>query len=57
VLLLAALVLGLVAGVLTGGKLANVSNLSFRWPWFVIAALVIREAAVYSPLARIDGIQ
>jgi hypothetical protein len=57
VLLLAALVLGLVAGVLTGGKLANVSNVSFRWPWFVVAALVIREAAVYSPLARIDGIQ
>jgi Family of unknown function (DUF5317) len=57
VLLLAALVLGLVAGVLTDGKLANVSHLSFRWPWFVIAAVVIREAAVYSPLARIEGVQ
>jgi len=56
-LLLAALVFGLVAGVLTGGKLANVGNLSFRWPWFVIAALVVREATVYSPLARIEGVQ
>jgi hypothetical protein len=57
VLLLAALVLGLVAGLLTGGKLANVSNLSFRWPWFVIAALVVREATLYSPLAGIEGVQ
>ncbi|MEA2654748.1 MAG: hypothetical protein QOI23_113 [Chloroflexota bacterium] len=56
-LLLAALVLGLVAGVLTGGKLANVSNLSFRWPWFVIAALLIREATALSPLAGIEGVQ
>jgi hypothetical protein len=57
VLLLAALVLGLVAGVLTGGKLANVSNLSFRWPWFVIAALLIREATALCPLAGIEGVQ
>jgi hypothetical protein len=57
VLLLAALVLGLAAGLFTGGRLANVSNLSFRWPWFVIAALVVREATVYSPLAGIEGVQ
>jgi hypothetical protein len=57
VLLLAALALGVLAGVLTGGKLANLSNLTFRWPWFVIAALVIREVAAYSPLAGIDGVQ
>jgi hypothetical protein len=56
-LLLAALVLGLVAGLVTGGKVGNIANLSFRWPWFVIAALVVREATVYSPLARIDGVQ
>jgi hypothetical protein len=56
-LLLAALVLGLVAGILTGGQIGNLANLSFRWPWFVIAALVIREATVLSPLARIENIQ
>ena len=56
-LLLAALALGLVAGLLTGGKLDNLADIRFRWPWFVIAALVVREATVYSPLSRIEGIQ
>jgi hypothetical protein len=56
-LLLIALVLGLATGVITGGKVGNAANLSFRWPWFVLAALVVREAAVFSPLSRIDGIQ
>jgi hypothetical protein len=56
-LLLAALVVGLVAGVATGGKLGNLANLSFRWPWFVLFALVVREAAVFSPLSRVEGVQ
>jgi uncharacterized protein DUF5317 len=57
VLLLVALVVGLVAGIATGGKLANVANLSFRWPWLVVAALIVREATVLTPLSRIDGVQ
>jgi Family of unknown function (DUF5317) len=56
-LLVAAVVVGLVAGIATGGKLANAGNLSFRWPWFVLAALVIREATIVSPLSRIEGVQ
>jgi hypothetical protein len=56
-LLLAALVLGLVSGIVTGGKLGNVANLRFQWPWFVVAALVIREATVFSPLSGIEGVQ
>jgi Family of unknown function (DUF5317) len=56
-LLLVAVVLGLLAGVMTGGKLGNMANLSFRWPWLVVAALVVREATVLSPLSRIDGMQ
>jgi len=55
--LLAALVVGLVVGILSGGKLGNVGNLNFRWPWFVVAALVVREASILTPLARIDGVQ
>jgi Family of unknown function (DUF5317) len=55
--LLVAVVVGLVAGIATGGKLANVANLSFRWPWLVVAALIIREATVLTPLSRIDGVQ
>jgi len=56
-LLLVALVLGLLAGIATGGKLGNLANVSIRWPWLIVAALVVREAAVLSPLSGIDGVQ
>src|SRR5487761_172508 len=56
-LLLVALVVGLVAGVASGGKLGNLANLSFRWPWVVVVALVVRELTVFSPLSRIVGVQ
>jgi hypothetical protein len=56
-LLLVALVIGLLAGIATGGKLGNVANLRIRWPWLVVAALVVREAAILSPLSRVDGVQ
>ncbi len=56
-LLLVALVIGLLAGIATGGKLGNVANLSIRWPWLVVAALVVREAAILNPLSGVDGVQ
>src|ERR1700730_6073425 len=56
-LLLVTLALGLVAGTLTGGKLGNVAKLRFRWPWLVIAALIVREVTALSGLSRIDGVQ
>ena len=56
-LLLVALVLGLIAGIATGGKLGNLANVNLRWPWLVVAALVVREAAVLSPLSSVDGVQ
>ena len=56
-LLLVALLIGLLAGIATGGKLGNVANLSIRWPWLVVAALVVREAAVLSQLSGVDGVQ
>jgi hypothetical protein len=55
--LLVALVIGLVAGMVTGGKLANLAHLSFRWPWFVLAALVVREVTILSPFSRIEGVR
>src|SRR5919201_3139848 len=44
-------VIGLVAGLATGGSLRNLSQIRFRWPWLVVIALVIKEAGVSSPLA------
>lgn len=55
--LLLALLLGLLLGVITGGKITNLLLIQFRWPWWVVVALVIREATVFTPLSRIDGIQ
>jgi hypothetical protein len=37
--------------------LANFGQLSVNWPWLVVAALVVREAAVLSPLSGVDGVQ
>lgn len=51
------LLLGLVIGVAAGGKLGNLATLRFRWPWFVLVVLLIREAAVLRPFNQVDGVQ
>src|SRR6185312_2846547 len=56
-LLLAGLVVGLAAGLASGGRLGHIAHLSFRWPWLVLAALIVREAALFYPFNQIDGIQ
>ena len=56
-LVLVPLVLGLVIGVAAGGKLGHLANLKFRWPWFVLVVLVVREAVVLTPLNQLDGVQ
>ena len=53
----ASLAIGLVGGFVAGGKLDNLVHLRFRWPWFVVAALIVREASILTPLNRVDGIQ
>jgi hypothetical protein len=57
VLWVVALGLGLAAGFAAGGSIDNLARLRFRWPWFVLAALVVREAAVLTPLNRLEGAQ
>lgn len=51
----AALAIGLVGGYATGGKIGNLARLRFRWPWLIVAALVVRVVAILPPLTRIDG--
>ena len=46
---------GIAAGLLTGGRLANLAHLRFRWPWLIVAVLVIRVAVVLPPLNRFEG--
>jgi hypothetical protein len=49
-----ALVVGLVFGLLTGGRIDNFARLKFRWPLLVLAALVVREAVLLTPLSRVS---
>ena len=57
VLVLVPLVAGLLIGLATGGNIGNLAHMRFRWPWFVLAVLVIREAVLLTPLNRIEGVQ
>ena len=56
-LVLVPLVTGLLIGIATGGHIGNLAHLPFRWPWFVVAVLVIRESVLLTPLNRIEGVQ
>ena len=48
--LLAALAVGLWAGAVAGGRLANIQYLKLRQPWFVLLALGL-QLVVFSPLS------
>ena len=54
---IAALGLGLVGGLALGGSLDNLARLHFRWPWLIVAVLVVRAAVLVTPLRTVDGIQ
>jgi hypothetical protein len=57
VLFLGGIAVGVVVGFAARGSLFNVGNIRFRWPWLVVAALVVRGAALLTPLRNVDGIQ
>jgi uncharacterized protein DUF5317 len=57
VLWILAMVLGLVFGLVTGGRVTNLARLRFRWPWLVVGAVVVREAVLLTPLNRVNGAQ
>jgi hypothetical protein len=56
-LVLVPVVLGALAGFLVGGRPAGWAEVRFRWPWLVLAALLVREAVALTPLSRIDGLR
>lgn len=56
-LFLLAIVLGLVLGLVTGGSVDNLLRVRFRWPWLVIAAVVVREAVLITALNHVEGAQ
>jgi hypothetical protein len=46
VLLITSVVLGIGAGLLAGGRIANLASIRFRWPLVVLAALIVKEVGV-----------
>ncbi len=54
---LAAMALGLVVGLVTGGSIDNFARIRFRWPLVVLGAVVIREAILLTPLNHVEGAQ
>jgi len=54
---IAAIGIGLFAGFAVRGRIENLAHLHFRWPWLVVAVVVIRAAAVLTPLRSVDGVQ
>jgi len=54
---LVALALGLLAGILSGGRIDNFLQLRFQWPAVVIGAVLVREAILLTPLNQVEGAQ
>lgn len=50
-LLLAAALLGLLAGLLSGGSLRHLFKLRFQWPLLVVLALLVKQLSIFGPLA------
>ncbi|MDQ2923284.1 MAG: DUF5317 domain-containing protein, partial [Candidatus Dormibacteraeota bacterium] len=53
------MIVGFIVGFAARGTLENLGRLRlrFQWPWVVIAAVVVREAAVLTPLRNVEGVQ
>jgi hypothetical protein len=54
---LAAIAVGVVAGLIAGGDVGNLARLRFRWPWVIPVVVLIRELILLTPLNRVDGAQ
>lgn len=50
-LVIVAVILGLSAGLLAGGRLTNLASIRFRWPLVVLAALIVKEVGVIASLS------
>src|SRR5437660_1324427 len=48
---------GLLLGIAGGGTLSNLARLKLRSPWLLVAAVVVRDVVIFSPLSRVEGAQ
>jgi hypothetical protein len=54
---LAAIAVGVVAGLIVGGDVGNLARLRFHWPWVIPVVVLIRELILLTPLNRVNGAQ
>lgn len=54
-ILLIGMLAGIAAGLLARGRISNLARLQFRWPWLIVAVLLIRVAVVLPPLNRFEA--
>jgi hypothetical protein len=53
--ILYAVVIGLVLGLLSGGRPAGLADLHFRWPWFIVGALLVQVVLFSGPVSERIG--
>ena len=54
---LLSIAVGLVFGLVAGGKLSNLGKVRFRWPWIVVVVILVRFLVLTTPLNAIEGAQ
>jgi Family of unknown function (DUF5317) len=54
-IILLPVVVGVAAGYLAGGSVANWQRFSVRWPWLIAITVVVRFAVVLPPLNRVEA--
>jgi len=50
-----AVVVGLVLGLLLGGRPAGLAEIRFRWPWLILGGLLVQLALFSEPVSRVVG--
>lgn len=53
--ILYAVILGVVLGLVAGGRPAGLSELHFRWPWLILAGLLVQVALFSGPISERVG--
>ena len=56
-LLVAPPVLGFLIGLLAGGDAGNWARVRVRWPWFIIAAVLVRIVTDFTPLSSVGAVR
>ena len=59
-MLIGGILLGLVVGLLAGGRLANLAHIQLRWSWLLVTAVVVRfatEAALNAQVGVIEALR